>query len=65
MERQYRQTWRSSGNAALTSAGMNSVGKARSKSLSLAKVEGEAVAGVMMRDGGREGTTENAKQGWL
>lgn len=54
--RQYRQTCRSSGNAALTSAGMNSVGKARSKSLSSVKVEGDAVAGLMMRDGGCEGT---------
>lgn len=49
MERRHRRTWRSSGNAALTSAGMNSAGKARSKSLSSVKVEEELISEVMAR----------------
>ena len=48
----HRRTWRSSDNAAFTSAGMNSVGKARSRSLSSVKVEGDLISEVMARDGG-------------
>ena len=52
MGHRYRQTWRSSGNAAFTSAGMNSGGKARSKSLSSVKVEVDFISEVIAGGGG-------------
>lgn len=55
----YRRTWRSSGNAALTSVGMNSVGKARSRSLSSVKVEREVFTVAMVRDGRHRETRQH------
>ena len=63
-ERRRRRTWRSSGNAFLTSAGINSVGKARSKSLSSVKGEDEVIVEAMMEGGGCEGT-QRISGGWL
>ena len=51
-KRRHGRTWRSSGNSALTPAGMNSVGKARSRSLSSVKLEDGLISEVMVRDDG-------------